>query len=172
MALSDYLPVSGDSFGIGAGHVYLKPHGTFQPFVWGGECMRLDDGTLNTGAVTITAKQDVRGGLKRDSIRVGMPGEASGTLVMKRVQANRMKTVLLNCFWIIDKRVHCGEGIDRDAWNQWEEITRVCAAKFTGRTISGTGWDNAQDDAMVNMPYTALVEEDIYRLSGEGYAIT
>lgn len=169
MPLSDYLPVSGESYGQTDGHVYLKPAGTLQPFVWGGECMALGDGDVDLGGMATTVRQDVRGGLKRDSVRVAAPGPASGTLSMKRVQHNRMKTILRGCLWIIDKRMHC-EGIDRDSWNKWEEITRVCHGKFTNRTITGVGWENTEADAMVSMPYTALNEYDIYRLSGEGFA--
>lgn len=159
------MSTSGKTYGLQDGHVYLRKYGTLDPFIWGGRCMRLEDHDDSLGGYTVTHRQNPRGGIEIDGARSEPAGGVDGTVVMKRVQYDRQKTNLRTCLWEVDQRMHCG-GMDRDHWNKWEEITRACMSKFTGRTMSGTGWDT-DEDAMINMPYTGMFEVDIYRVGGQ-----
>jgi len=158
---------TGSSYGLQDGNVYIKKHDTLTPFVWGGRCWRLEDSSETLGGMSITTRFDPRGGVERDSVRPEAPGETSGTLIMKRLQADRAKTDLKRCYWDLDLRMHCAGG-DRDAWTKWEEITRFCYSKFNERGLSGTNWEG-DEEAMVNLPYVALSVDDIYRVSGSEY---
>ena len=158
---------TGNAYGLQDGSTYIKQHGTLSPFVWGGRCWRLEDSSETLGGLTITTRFDPRGGIERDSVRAEPPAEASGTLVMKRLQADRAKSDLRRCYWDLDQRMQCG-GLDRDAWTKWEEITRYCYAKFNERGLSGTNWEG-DEDAMVNLPYVALSVDDIYRVGGSEF---
>lgn len=155
---------SGNAYGLQDGSTYIKHHDTLTPFVWGGRCWRLEDSSETLGGVTVTTRFDPRGGIERDTVRAEPPGETSGTLVMKRLQADRAKTDLRRCYWDLDQRMQCG-GMDRDAWTRWQEITRYCHAKFNERGLAGTAWEG-DEDAMVNFPYVALSVDDIYRVAG------
>jgi hypothetical protein len=128
--------------------------------------MILEDSTDNLGGVTVTHRFNPRGGIERSGIRLDVPGDVTSTLSMKRIQADSMKTDLKMCFWDLDQRMHCS-GMDRDAWNQWEEITRLCQAKMTDRTISGISFDATDEDSMVNFSVSALDSYDIYRVSAQ-----
>ncbi len=150
------------------GSVWLRRHDSLNAFVWGGRCMRTEEGSVADGGMSITTRQNPRGGVERDRTHMEVPGMAEGTVVMKRLQFDRNKTTMRSCLWDIDKRIHCG-GIDRDAWNKWSEITRVCGAKFTERAIAGTTWEEGED-ALVNFPYSGFNELDIYRVSGSNAA--
>jgi len=158
---------SGNAYGLQDGSTYIKHHGTLDPFVWGGRCWRLEDSSETMGGVTITTRFNPRGGIERDTVRAEPPGETSGTLVMKRLQADRAKSDLRRCYWDLDQRMQCG-GMDRDAWTKWEEITRYCYSKFNERGLSGTAWEG-DEDAMVNFPYVALSVDDIYRVGGSEF---
>ena len=159
------MPTTGNVYGIQDGAVYLKKHATLAPFVWGGRCMKLEDGTDNLGGVTVTTRFNPRGGVERGGVRLDAPGDVTTTLAMKRIQADTMKTELKMCFWDLDQRMHCS-GIGRDAWTKWEEITRYCMAKMTDRTISGISWEG-DEDAMVTFSVSALESYDIYRVSAQ-----
>jgi len=159
------MSTTGNVYGTQDGVVYLKKYGTFAPFIWGGRCMRLEDTTDNLGGVTVTTRFNPRGGVERGGLRLDVPGDVSGTLAMKRIQADTMKTELKKCFWIVDQREHCS-GLDRDAWTKWEEITRSCPAKMTDRVISGTNWEG-DEDSMVTFSMSALEQYDIYRVAAE-----
>jgi len=159
---------TGDSYGLQDGSIYIKKHDGLDPFIWGGRCWRLEDSSETLGGMSITTRFNPRGGVERDSIRAEAPGETSGTLIMKRLQADRAKTDLRRCYWDIDQRMQCG-GMDRDAWEKWEEITRFCYSKFNERGLSGTNWEG-DEDATVNLPYVSLSVEDIYRVGGSEYA--
>jgi len=169
MGLEDFLPLSGDSYGLTDGHVYIKRRDTFEPYVWGGKCMRVDEQTVTLRKMNITTRQSVDGGVERHQVRLDPPGESTFTLEMKRVQANHFKTLMRTCLWNVDHRVHC-EGGDRDAWNKWEEITRLCVAAADERRMSGSNWEDTGADQMVTFPMTALETVDIYRVNGEGLA--
>jgi len=158
------MATSGNVYGVTDSHVYLKKHGVLTPFVWGGRCMRLEDGTEALGGVNVTTRQNPRGGLERDGVRAEGPGATTTGLAMKRIQRDTMKTELRRCFYDVDKRVHCS-GIDRDSPYKWEEITRFCQAKMTDRRTSGTAWEGTDED-MVTFSVTALSVDDIYRVSG------
>ena len=155
---------SGNAYGLVDASVYIKKYGTLNPFVWGGRCWRLDDSSETLGGMSITSRFNPRGGVERDTVRDEPPGESSGTLVMKRLQADRAKTDLKRCKWILDQRMQCG-GLDRDSPYKWEEITRQCYVKFNERGLSGSNWEG-DEDAMVNLPWVALYTEDIYRVGG------
>ena len=159
------MATTGNVYGITDGTVYLKKSDTFAPFVWGGRCMRLEDITDNLGGVTVTTRQNPRGGIERGGLRLDAPGDVTSTLAMKRIQADTMKTELKMCFWDLDLRAHCS-GIDRDAWTRWEEITRMCYTKMTDRVLSGSSWEG-DEDAMVTFSAAALESYDIYRVSAE-----
>lgn len=159
------MPTTGNVYGIQDGTVYLKKHATLAPFVWGGRCMKLEDGTDNLGGVTVTTRFNPRGGVERGGIRLDAPGDVTTNLVMKRIQADTMKTQLKMCFWDLDQRMHCS-GMDRDAWTRWEEITRYCQAKMTDRTISGINWEG-DEDSMVSFSVSALDSYDIYRVTAQ-----
>ena len=169
--LEDYLPMDGDAFGMADGHVYLKSEGTFDPYVWGGKCMRIDEQTIALRKLAITLRQAVGGGVERHQVRYEPPGESSFSLIMKRVQASRIKTLLMSCLWSIDHRVHCN-GMERDNPNGWKEITRFVVSAADERRMSGSGWEDATGDMMVTFPMTALDGVDLYRVNGEGAAIT
>ena len=166
MALADYLPMDGDAFGMSDGHVYIKKHDTFEPYVWGGKCMRVDEQTVALRKLAITTRQSVDGGVERHQVRREPPGESSFTLIMKRIQANHFKTLITTCLWHVDHRVHC-EGQNRDSWNNWTEITRECVAGADERRMSGSGWEDTTGDALVTVPMTSLTTVDIYRTGGE-----
>jgi len=165
MALHDTPAGGTGTFSLFSGTVWLKKTLTFDAFEWGGACMRIDgEGSETLGAMTITHRQNPRGGVERDSVRLDPPGEATLTLMMKHKQGNRKKSELRKCLWIIDERQHCK---DKDAFNQWKEITRYCTCKANTRTLSGTGFDPSDEDAMVGLPNTCLWVDDVYRVSGE-----
>lgn len=145
--------------------VYLKLHSGFYSFVWGGRCMRLEETTETLGDISVTTRQNPRGGLERDGVNVGAPGLASGTLAMKRIAADTMKTELKTCFWDLDKRYHC-DGIDLDAWNKWVEISRLCQTKTGDRALGGSSFGpEDSEESMVTFTANALYEEDIYRVA-------
>jgi len=146
------------------GTVYLKKHNTLTPFIWGGRCMRLEEGTETLGGFAVTTRQNPRGGIERDGVRLEAPGETTTSLAMKRMQRDSMKTELRRCMYDLDLRIHCS-GIDRDSPYKWEEITRYCKSKMTDRALTGTSWEG-DEEAMVTFSVTALSVEDIYRVSG------
>ena len=147
--------------------VYLKLHSGLDPFVWGGRCMRLEETTESLGDITVTTRQNPRGGLERDGVTAGAPGLASGTLAMKRIAADTVKTELKTCFWDVDKRYHC-DGIDLDAWNKWDEISRLCMTKMGDRALGGGSFGPEDaEESMVTFAANALYEEDIYRVAAE-----
>jgi len=165
MALHETPTGSTGTFSLFTGTVWLKETPTFDSFDWGGKCMRIDgDVTETLRAMTVTHRQNPRGGVERDGVRLDPPAEVSLTLMMKHMQADRKKSQLARCLWIIDQRQYC---TDKDAWNKWEEITRYCTCAAASRTMSGTGYDPSDADAMVGLPNTCLFGEDIYRLNGE-----
>ena len=171
MSLSDYLPTKGNATGVTDGHVYLKRYLNNEAFVWGGKCMRISgDIDTDNGSPSITTRQAVDGGIERDQIREGAPGQTSFLLEMKDSQGNLFKTIVQKCWWVIDKRTHCG-GHNRDAWNEWVEITRMCPSKASGRTLTGTDWENPEGEVMAGFPMTALETIDLYRLTGVGGAV-
>jgi len=169
MGLEDFLPLTGDSYGMADGHVYLKRRDTMEPYVWGGSCMRIDEQTIALRKMSVTTQQAIGGGIERHQARQDPPGESTFTLEMKRTQASRFKTLMRTCFWNIDHRIHCG-GARRDAWNEWEEITRFCVASADERRMSGSHWEDTGSDMMTTFPMTALDAVDIYRVTGEGAA--
>ncbi len=160
------LPVitSGKAYGRTDSHVWLRRHYPFAYFLWGGRCMRVEDGSEDLGGVSITTRQNVRGGVERHHARTEAPGTTSTSIVMKRLQRDRMKTELRRCWWDIDQRFHCG-GMNRDAWNDWEEITRYCYGKPTGRDLTGSGWEG-DEESEVTVNFDFLLVEDIYRVGG------
>lgn len=148
------------------GTVWLTQYNSLKPFEWGGPCMRIEDQNIDEGGMSVTTKQNPRGGLERDSVILGPPGASTTSVVMKRTQGSRMKTVLRKCLWYIDMRMHCG-GIDLDAPNKWEEITRLAGANVDTRTLSGTNFEGDDEEQMVTLPMTAFDTHDIYRVNGE-----
>jgi photosystem II stability/assembly factor-like uncharacterized protein len=155
---------TGNAYGLQDSSVYIKQYGTLDAFVWGGRCWRLDDSSETLGGMTITTRFNPRGGVERDQARDEAPGESSGTLVMKRLQADRAKTDLRRCKYVLDQRFQCG-GLDRDSPYAWEEITRQCYVKFNERSLTGSNWEG-DEDAMVTLPWVALNTDDIYRVGG------
>lgn len=158
------MATSGNVYGIVDGTVYLKKHDALTPFVWGGRCMKLEEGTETLGGFAVTTRQNPRGGIERDGVRMEAPGETTTTLAMKRMQRDTMKTELRRCLYDLDLRMHCS-GVDRDSPYKWEEITRYCKSKMTDRAISGSGWEG-DEESMVTFSVAALSVEDIYRVSG------
>ena len=146
--------------------IWIKRWGTFDAFQWLGRCAKVDEGTENLGDISVTQRLNPRGGLERDSVLTGAPGEASTTLTIKRLQADKKKTDLRNCFWNVDQRTQCG-GMDSDSWNKWDEIIRYCYGKATERGIPGTAYDGDNEEQVVTFPWKALWIDDIYRVQGE-----
>ena len=159
---------TGTPWGETEGVPYLKLADTFDRFVWGGRCMRVTESTEALGDVTVTTRQNPRGGLERDQARLGQPGETTYSLEIKKLQADRKRSDLKVCFWHVDQRMHCG-GIDRDSPFQWEEIKRHCYSKFTNRRDSGTNWEGDNPEALVAFDSTALYTDDIWRVTLEEY---
>ena len=106
--------------------LWIQRWGTFDPFVWLGDCAKLDEGTEVLGDVSVTARRDPRGGLRRHSVLAGAPAESTDTLIFKRLEDDKKKTALKTCWWNLDQRMMCG-GVDADAWNSWDEIIRRCS---------------------------------------------
>lgn len=146
--------------------VYLALHDSFDPFVWGGGCMRREEGTEELGGFTPTTQQNPRGGLIRDGVMEDPPGLWSGTLAMKRLAGDARKSELKYCYWDVDLRYFC-EGKNLDAWNEWDEISRACRAKASNRKMSGSSFSEEDAEAMVSFDLNALYEEDIYRVYAE-----
>lgn len=146
--------------------IWIQPFAVGAPFVWLGDCARLDEGTENLGEISTTARRDPRGGLRRHSILKSMPAEVTDTLVFKRIQYDRKKTELVNCFWNIDQRTMCG-GIDADDWNGWDEIIRRCYGNATGRTNPASAFDGENAEQMIQLAWTSLWRTDLYRVAGE-----
>ncbi|NIQ91283.1 MAG: hypothetical protein GWN93_20660, partial [Deltaproteobacteria bacterium] len=87
--MTDRWATTGNAYGLEDVSVYIKQYGTLDAFVWGGRCWRLDDSSETLGGMTVTTRFNPRGGVERDTVRDEPPGETSGTLVMKRLQADR-----------------------------------------------------------------------------------
>lgn len=148
-----------------AGTVYLKRAGTFDPFIWGGGRMRVDEGSDELGGVTTTTKQSAAGGIERDSVLQEAQGPASIQVVMKHEAGNRMKTELKKCWWHVDRRTSCA-GRDRDDPFGWEEITRFAWQKAGSRSTPASTWES-EEEALINVPFNGLDSFDIYRVNGE-----
>ena len=146
--------------------IWIRRHGTFDPFTYGGDCMRLDEGTEALGEMTVTQKKNPRGGLERHSVLKAGPAESTTTLVMKKLQYDRKKTDLKFCSWDIDQRAHCG-GVDSDDWNQWDEITRYCHGSANERTNPASAYDGDAEEQLVQFPWASLWVEDLYRITGD-----
>lgn len=147
-----------------AGTVYLKKASTFDRYVWGGRRMRLDESSDELGGLTVTTRQNPRGGIERDSILREAPGTVGFSLVMKHEQHDRMKTQLKRKFWHVDKRMHGVEGRDRDAPFAWDEITRKCYARSESRSTPATTWEG-EEEGLITFPMVALDEYDIYQVT-------
>ena len=150
--------------------IWIRRYGTFDAFQWMGRCARLDEGTENLGDMTVTQRLNPRGGLERDSVLAGGPAEATTTLTMKRLQADRKKTDLRTCFWTVDQRTQCG-GVDSDSWDKWDEIIRYCYGKATERGIPSTAFDGDAEEQLITFPWKSLYVDDIYRVTGENNVV-
>lgn len=146
--------------------MYIKRFGTFDPFAWMGVCARVDEGTEALGDISSTNKRDPRGGLQTDSVQRGAPGITTDTLVIKKLQYDRMKTDLKNCWWILDQRTTCNGG-NADGWNDWQEIIRRCQGGATGRTTPASAFDGENVEQLVQFAWSSLYSEDLYRVVGE-----
>lgn len=167
MATSTSIRPTSSNYTLFTGTVWLKKTPSFDPFDWGGACMRIDgDGTETLSAMTVTHRQNPRGGVERDGVILDPPAEATMSLMMKHQQAKRKKTELKRCLWIVDERQHCK---DKDAWNGWDEITRYCNCAAGDRTVSGTGFDPSDEEAMIGFSETCMLVEDIYRVDGSEF---
>jgi hypothetical protein len=156
---------AGRTYTTQTGTVWLKQTVTFDAFTWGGRCMRIDGDISETlRAMTVTHRMNPLGGVERDGVLLDPPGETTFTLMMKRKQAEREKTNLKKCFYIIDERMHCK---DPQAFHEWEEITRNCVCAANSRTTSGTSFDGTDEEAMIGLPETCLETVDVYRVTGE-----
>jgi len=144
--------------------IWIQKHGNFDSFAWLGGCAKVDEGTYSLGDMTITQKQNPRGGIMRDSVLVGPPGEATNTLTIKRIHGDRKRADLMNCFWNIDQRTNCK---DRDDWNGWTEIIRLCQGKATERGNPGTAYDGDNTEQVFTFPWKALSLVDVWRVVGE-----
>jgi len=143
-----------------AGSVYLKNANTFGAYVWGGRYMRLDEITDNLGASKPSFRFDPRGGVEQDQLLTENRGTVDFPVVMKHLQADRMKSDLIKCFWNIDRRMTCG-GQDRDKPNDWEEIQRMIWSKANARTSPGSSWESEEEN-MITIPFNGLASYDIY----------
>ena len=161
--MADIITPDGPVATSQGGTVYVKRHGDFSPFVWGGECVYIGDISDERGGLNVTTRANAReGGLQRDGVLVDPPGNVSTTLSMKRLRGDKLKTALRNCFWIFDKRTQCNDFDDPLAWS---EIERVYQAKVGTRTTTpGTTIADANGEEMVNFDITALEDVDIYRV--------
>lgn len=149
--------------------IWIRRADTLNPFAWMGGCAKLDDGTQNLGDLTVTQKQNPRGGLMRDGVLVGPPGESTTMLTMKRLQGDRKRQDIARCFWTVDQRMNCK---DRDAWNSWEEIIRYWYGKATEKGIPGTAYDGDNVEQVITFPWKSLETCDIWRVVGEGDTVT
>ena len=152
------------------GTVYIKRAGDWSRFVWGGPCLWIGDITDERGGLNVTTRANEReGGLRRDGVLVDPPGNVSTTLSMKRLQSDKLKTHLRNCFWHFDKRTQCNNFDDPLFWR---EIERVYRAKVGTRTTTpGTAIMESNTEDMVNFDVTALNDYDIYRVNIESGSV-
>lgn len=146
--------------------VHLKRHATFDPFMWGGKCMALDDGAEALGGLTPTTRRSTYGGLERDGVLIGAPGLATTTLTMKKLHYDRKKTDLKFCLWDVDQRTTCG-GEGADAWNKWTEIKRYCYGKANERGTPKTTYEGDGEEQVVTFAWESLYVDDIRRVVGE-----
>ena len=168
MSTSDWK-TSGKIATVHDGTIYIRRADGFDPFTWMGGCARLDEGTTSLGDMTTTQKQNPRGGIMRDGVLVGPPGEDTTTLTMKRIQGDRKREDLMRCFWTVDQRQQCK---DRDDWNGWTEIIRHWYGKATERGNPGTAYDGDNTEQTLTFPWKSLELCDIWRVVGEGDAVT
>jgi len=130
--------------------VYLRAADGFDPFEWGGKCMRIDDITKPRTGLNPAYCQDPRTGeVTLDGQLKTLAGLPTSTLVMKETQFDTVADSLENCFWDIDRRTHCK---DLDYWNGWEKIRRICAGKLTERTDMGSDYDTDESENLITMP--------------------
>jgi hypothetical protein len=147
--------------------LYIQKYATLDQFQWMGNCARIDDGEQPLGDIATTRKRSPNGGTVVDDASAGIPDTASTSVVMKKLQADRKKTDLKRCWWTLDDREMCG-GKGSDYWNRWEEITRYCQGRATGRTINATSFGEEEEaDRMVTMPFGFVSVVDMYRVTGE-----
>jgi len=164
--LQEFIMTEGKTYNMQAGTVWLRKSGSLNAATWGGGCMRLEDIVLNTGGLTVTQKQDPRGGLEPDGVLLGSRTGATSTLIMKRKQFDKRKTELLRCLWDFTMRMTC-DGTDLELFNSWEEATLISKAKITTRTMSGTQFMGEDGEQMITLALSAFDNLDYYRLSGE-----
>lgn len=145
-----------------SGTVYLKQASTFNRYEWGGRRMRMGESTNNAGTMSVTTRQNPRGGIERDSVLQDVPGTVDFEIVMKEEHRNNMKTELLRCFFNIDRRNMC-QGRDRDDPESWLQITRKCFARASTRTTPETSWEG-EAEGLVTVAMQALDEFDIYQV--------
>lgn len=156
---------TGRTYGIQSATVWLSPDGTWDPYVWGGCCMRIGEITDNLGGQNVTFRQSARGGVVRDAVRDDVPGDVTSELAMKHLQWDRTKGELTRCRWYVDKRTHCN---DLDDPHGWEEIRRIYYAKTTERVDTGSTWE-ADEDGMITLSIAGLETFDIYPVSASSY---
>lgn len=145
-----------------AGTPYIKRAGTFERFVWAGRQAKRGEADEDLGGLEVTTRQNPRGGIERDSILQDVPGTVDFDIVLKHVQANRLKTELKQGFFFhVDKRVMRENGRDRDAPDKWIEIDRVVWSKAASRTSPESSWEG-EEEGMVTIPMQGLSQYDIY----------
>lgn len=163
------MGLSSNVFTTQAGTVYIKRAGTFDRFVWAGRQARRGEAEEEIGGLSVTTRQNPRGGIERDSILQDIPGTVDFDLMLKHTQSNKLKTELKQFFYHVDKRVMRENGRDRDAPDKWLEIDRVIWSKATNRTTPESTWEG-EEEGIVTIPFQGLNQYDIYKVNLSSYA--
>lgn len=130
--------------------VYLRAADGFDPFDWGGKCMRIEDITKPRPSLNPTYCQNPRTGAPElEGTLQTLAGLPTSSLVMKESLFDSVAENLENCFWDIDRRTYCK---DLDYWNGWEKIRRICAGKVNTRTDNGSSYDADEAENLVTLP--------------------
>lgn len=143
---------------------YIKRAQSLDPFVWMGNCVRIDETAAPYGDITITRKRSPRGGVVPHTALQGIPDVVTVPVIMKKIQADRKRTDLKKCWWVFDDRLYCGGAGSSDPFG-WSEIHRLWMGRFTNRADSATSYgEEAPAERMVTMAFGALQECDLYRI--------
>lgn len=156
------MPDNGRVIRMQENTVWLSPADDFEVFEWGGQCMRIGDIAKPRGSVNPTYCQDPRNtGVQITGVVRGLPGLPTTELVMKEIQRDEKADELENCPWHIDRRTHCK---DLDQYNAWEKIRRICGGYITDRTDQGSTFDADDTENLITMAVTGSSDViSIYR---------
>lgn len=157
------------NFNTQSGVVYIKKANSADPYTWAGRFAQLAEIVTPYGDQTPTQAFNPRGGIYVDGTLTAEAGVVTTTMTIKAEHYSRARTELVGKKFNIDRRMHI-EGVDRDSPNSWIDIERMMEAKATTRTTPKTA-STAQEEAMVEIPFSGRTTVDIYRVNYSDYAL-